>query len=127
LLSNDKVLTYYNMAAALRMSLGAPAPRIVRQLLTESLLLSVTGGVAGVGLAWAATEGFASRTVGLLPRGAEIGLDGTVLGVAVLLALVVTGLAGVLPALRAAGLVREPRRPDGQHPHGVGAAWSAGR
>jgi predicted permease len=87
---------------ALRMSLGAPSQRIVRQLLTESLLLSLSGGLAGVLLAWAATAVLAGRAGTLLPRGVNIGLDGTVLGVAVLVALAVTAMAGMLPAIKAA-------------------------
>ncbi len=65
---------------ALRMSLGAPAGRVVRQLLTESVLLAGMGGVLGLGLAWAATAALARDSAGLLPRAAEIGLDGTVVG-----------------------------------------------
>ncbi len=87
---------------ALRMSLGAPSERIVRQLLTESLLLSLAGGLAGVSLAWAATAALATRAGTLLPRGVDIGLDGTVLGVALLVALAATAMAGMLPAIKAA-------------------------
>ncbi len=86
---------------ALRMSLGAPAGRVVRQLLTESLLLAVCGGVLGLGVAWAATSALARWSAGLLPRAAGIGLDGTVVGVSLLVTLVAALLAGVLPALRA--------------------------
>ena len=84
------------------MSLGAPARRIVRQLRTESLLLSATGAAAGLGLAWLATTVLARGAADLLPRAAAIELDGTVIGVAVLVGLLAAGLAGVLPALRAA-------------------------
>ncbi len=87
---------------ALRMSLGAPAGRVVRQLLTESVLLAGMGGVLGLGLAWAATAALARGSAGLLPRAGEIGLDGTVVGAALLVTLLAAALAGVLPALRAA-------------------------
>jgi predicted permease len=87
---------------ALRMSLGAPSGRIVRQLLTESLLLSATGAAAGLGLAWGATRALSRSAGDLLPRATAIGLDGTVIGVSLLVGLLVSALAGVLPALRAA-------------------------
>ena len=87
---------------ALRMSLGAPSERIVRQLLTETLLLTVLGGAFGILLSWLATQTLAARTADFIPRGAEIGLDGTVLGAAVAIALVASAFAGIVPALRAA-------------------------
>ena len=87
---------------AVRMSLGAPAERIARQLLTESVLLGAVGGVLGVALAWLATRSLAGRAGALLPRGSEIGLDASVLGAALLVTVVVSALAGVLPALRGA-------------------------
>ena len=86
---------------AVRVALGAGRGRLVRQLLTESLLLAMAGGVAGVGLAWlvlSAMRGFA-RT--MLPDYAKLSLDGEVLLVTALLALA-TGLAfGTVPALSA--------------------------
>ncbi len=87
---------------ALRMSLGAPAGRVVRQLLTESLLLAASGGALGLAIAWAATTAMARWSAGLLPRAAGIGLDGTVVGVSILVTLAAATLAGMLPALRAA-------------------------
>lgn len=87
---------------ALRMSLGAPAGRVVRQLLTESLLLAFAGGFLGLGLAWAATGLLARWGGAVLPRATNIGVDGTVAGVALLVTVVAAALAGVLPALRAA-------------------------
>ena len=87
---------------ALRMSLGAPSGRVVRQLLTESLLLAAVGGALGLVLAWVATAVLARAGSAALPRAASIGIDGTVAGVALLATLLAAGLAGVLPALRAA-------------------------
>jgi predicted permease len=87
---------------ALRMSLGAPASRVIRQLLTESLLLAFVGGLLGVGLAWGAA-GLLARWGGtVLPRATNIGVDGTVAGVGLLVTVLAAALAGVLPALRAA-------------------------
>lgn len=86
---------------ALRMSLGAPSERLVRQLLTESLLLASAGGALGLVLSWAATRTLALGSVGILPRAAGIGLDGTVVIASLGLTLFAAASAGVLPALRA--------------------------
>ncbi|GMV06993.1 MAG: hypothetical protein AMXMBFR53_32680 [Gemmatimonadota bacterium] len=86
---------------ALRMSLGAPASRVVRQLLTESLLLAVVGGAAGLVLAWLAVEALSRGSGGILPRAAGIELDGTVVLVALAVTVAAAVLAGVLPAWRA--------------------------
>jgi len=87
---------------AVRMSLGAPSERIVRQLLTESALLATIGGLLGVALAWLATRTLSGTADSLLPRGGEIGLDASVLGIALLVTVLVPALAGLLPAVRGA-------------------------
>lgn len=85
---------------AVRASLGADRARLVRQLLTESLLLSVLGGVAGVGLALLLIRALKALGPASVPRLDEVGLDPAVIvyagGVAVLTAL----LFGLLPAIR---------------------------
>ncbi|MEP6768730.1 MAG: ABC transporter permease [Acidobacteriota bacterium] len=84
---------------ALRVALGASRARILRQLVTEGLLLSSIGGALGVALASLAKDALLSVAPGALPRASEIGLDLPVVGFAVLLALV-TGVAfGLAPAL----------------------------
>ena len=88
---------------ALRAALGAGRSRMVRQLLTESVVLAVAGGGLGIALAVVAfTKLKAALPMGL-PRLDEVAIDGRVLFFVTLLALA-TGLAfGILPALRAAG------------------------
>jgi predicted permease len=82
-----------------RLALGAGRGRIVRQLITEGLLLSVVGGGLGVALAAFGKDALLSLAPDALPRVAEIGLDLRVLGFALALA-VVTGVAfGLVPAL----------------------------
>jgi putative ABC transport system permease protein len=86
---------------ALRLALGARRSRIIRQLLTESVLLSAIGGALGVALAWGGVRVLLSLRPSNLPRIVDIQVDLTVLGFAFLLS-VVTGIAfGVLPALQA--------------------------
>jgi len=84
---------------AVRAALGASRGRLVRQLLLESLVLGILGGIAGLGVAAGAVTLLSRVIPASVPRVAEIHLDIPVvlwtLGVAVL-----TGLAfGVLPAL----------------------------
>ena len=88
---------------AIRMSLGATRGRIARQLLTESLLLALLGGAAGLGLGVLGTRGLLALTAGQVPRAAEVGADGTVLLFAFALALGTGVLFGLVPAMRSAG------------------------
>ena len=86
---------------AVRTALGAGRTRIVRQLLTESALLAVIGGVAGVALAYAGLEVIlASAPPGALPRAAEIGMDGRVLLVMAIVTLTTAVVFGMVPALK---------------------------
>ncbi len=88
---------------ALRKSLGASRQRVIRQLITETVSLALTGTALGLGLAWLLVMGVRTGGANLLPRASTIELDGTALFVALLIALVVTVLSGLLPALRIAG------------------------
>jgi predicted permease len=94
-------LTRRSREMALRSALGADRARLFRQMLTESGLLALAGGVLGLALAAATMRlltGFAQR---FTPRAGEIALDGEVL-VFTLVVCVLTGLAfAILPALPA--------------------------
>jgi putative ABC transport system permease protein len=84
----------------IRLALGAGRWRRARQMLSESLLLGVLGGVAGCGLAWLLLRWFVSLAPGGIPRIEQAALDGRVLGFA-LAASALTGiLFGMAPALR---------------------------
>jgi putative ABC transport system permease protein len=86
---------------AVRLSLGANRSRVVRQFLTESLLLALLGGLTGLFLAYAALGLVNASLPANVPRVGEVRLDGWVLGFTSALTLVVGLLFGTLPALRA--------------------------
>ncbi|MEE8587172.1 MAG: ADOP family duplicated permease, partial [Acidobacteriota bacterium] len=86
---------------ALRLALGAGKARIVRLLLTESLLLALLGGAAGVLLAYAGLEWFLALLPQSLPRADNIQMDYWVLGAALLAALTTGTLFGLAPARQA--------------------------
>jgi predicted permease len=80
---------------AVRSALGASPGRIMRQLLTESVLLSLAGGAVGLLLALWSMEGIHALGAGSIPRLAEVGIDERVLA----FALAVSMLAGVIVGL----------------------------
>jgi predicted permease len=86
---------------AMRSALGAGRGRLVRQLLTESVVLALAGGAAGTLVAWWLVETLHRFQPPNLPRVDQVGLDTTVLFF-VTMAAVATGLAfGLIPAIQA--------------------------
>ena len=85
---------------ALRGALGAARGRIVRQLLTESMVLSVAGGAVGLAAAAVILRAVPALVPGDIPRIDEVTFDGTVLAVTAGLSLVVGLLFGAVPALQ---------------------------
>jgi predicted permease len=88
---------------AVRAAIGAGRERIVRQLLTESLVLAGAGAVCGLALAWAGTRALVAAQPADIPRLANIGIDGTVIAFTVITAVLTGMLFGALPALQATG------------------------
>ena len=85
---------------AIRTAMGASRFRVVRQLLTESLILAVVGGLVGMVLALWATDSLIALVPKGLPRVAEIGLDPGMLGFTLLVSLLTGLLFGIAPALQ---------------------------
>jgi putative ABC transport system permease protein len=86
---------------AIRVALGAGRAHIIRQLLTESLLLAGLSGVLGVVLAWWGIDGLVTFAGDNIPRTTEVRLDVLVLGFSLALTMLVGVGFGLAPALKA--------------------------
>jgi putative ABC transport system permease protein len=85
---------------AIRTALGAGRSRIIRQLLTESILLAVAGGGAGLLVAVWGVNSLVSLSTDTIPRVREIGIDGKVAFFTILISLVTGVVFGLAPALQ---------------------------
>ena len=88
---------------AIRAAIGGSRGRIIRQLLTESIVLSVAGGVLGLFVGWAGIRALSVNTAGL-PRvgenGADVGLDLMVVAFTMAVSLATGVIFGLIPALQ---------------------------
>jgi putative ABC transport system permease protein len=89
---------------AIRTSMGASRGRVVRQLLTESVLLSFTGGFLGLLFAKASLGPLLRLSANSLPQAIPVALDGWVLVFTFVVSLATGLLFGIVPALRTAKL-----------------------
>ena len=96
-----------------RVALGAGRGRLVRMVLTESLVLSAVGCVAGLVLARGIVSGLLALGQGELPRAAEVHLDGAVATFSIVLAILTGLLCGLVPALRASSSDVQPMLREG--------------
>ncbi len=85
---------------AIRAALGANQTRVIRQLLTESVLLAGLGGALGLLLAFWGTKAVLATLPGALPRANEVSLDSRVLLFTVVLSLFAGIVFGLAPALK---------------------------
>ena len=85
---------------AIRAAIGAGRERVARQLMTESLVLSLMGGAAGLLLALAGTRALLRLAASNVPRLDLVGLDARVLAFTIVVSVVTALLFGVAPALR---------------------------
>ena len=108
---------------AMRVALGASRPRLLRQMLTESLLLSMAGGVLGLLVTFWTVKGLVRLCPADIPRLKDTGVDGAVLaftmGVSVLTGL----LFGVIPACRASDVHVSRILKEGQTRSSTGRGW----
>jgi putative ABC transport system permease protein len=85
---------------AIRTSMGASRGRVVRQLLTESVLLALAGGLLGLLFAWASLGPLLKISAGTVPQVFAVGLDRSVLAFTILASAITGLLFGIAPALR---------------------------
>jgi len=109
---------------AVRVALGANKSRVVRQMLTESMILSVIGGVAGVITAFAALRFILRLVPANIPRISEVSIDWMVLSFALAVSIVTGVIFGLAPAIHSAkaalsSSIREGGRGSG---YGTGTA-----
>ena len=99
---------------AVRLALGAGAPRIAMQFFVESLLLSLIAAAVGIGIAALGLRALLALAPADLPRLAQVSLDPRVLGFTLAIAVVLALAFGLLPALVARGLdVQSALRDEG--------------
>jgi predicted permease len=99
---------------AMRTALGAGRGRLVRQLLTESLMLSAGGALLGLGIAYAVVRYLAHQGSLALPMLSMVHVDGTVLAWTVVIAIVAAALFGLAPGLRmSSGNLQETLKDSG--------------
>ncbi len=102
---------------ALRAAVGAANGRLVRQIVTEVLLLGGIGGAAGIGLVALALPAIVAAIPADIPRVTHVAIDPTVLAFAVVLTLVTSLAIGLVPAIR---IARRDLRPSLQTTRGQG-------
>ena len=109
---------------ALRSALGANRWRIIRQLLTESLVLSLAGGVLGLLLAWWGMEVLIKMIPEDVPRLTEISIDRWVFGFTLLVSAVTGIIFGLIPALQASKVELTEAMKEGGRASGSGGGRS---
>ena len=105
---------------AVRAALGAARGRIVRQFLTESLLLGLAGGACGLGIAYACLAMLRHSINSNLSRAAEISLNWQVILLLIVLSIVSAVIFGTMPAIQAASADPQEALYEGSRGAGAG-------
>ena len=105
---------------AVRAALGAARGRIVRQFLTESLLLGLAGGACGLGIAYACLAMLRHSINSNLSRAAEISLNWQVILLLIVLSIVSAVIFGTMPAIQAASADPQEALCEGSRGAGAG-------
>jgi predicted permease len=108
---------------AIRAALGAGRVRLLRQLITESLVLGLGGGLAGMALAYAGTEALIAAQPADIPRLDSVRMNSTVILFTLAISIVTSVAVGVLPALQSTGGLLSRALREG----GRGAVGGGGR
>jgi putative ABC transport system permease protein len=112
---------------AIRAALGASRVRIIRQLLTESVLLALAGGAAGLLFAFACLEGIRALGSASVPRIGEIAIDARVLLFTAAVSVLSGVVFGLAPAARLARRDLHDSLKDAGRGAGAGAVWGRGQ
>jgi predicted permease len=112
---------------AVRAALGAGAARLVRQVLTETVVLGLAGGLAGLLLGVWTLSAIRALGAGSVPRVSEIGIDGRVLAFTAAISILSGLIFGLLPALRSSRIdVNAALKDAARGASGAGAVWGRG-
>ncbi len=106
---------------SVRKAMGATPVRLARQVLTEAVLLSSLGGLAGLGLAFVMTDLLKELIPGDVPYLDRVSIDPVVLGFTLTVAMAVGVLFGLLPALR---LARQDANPSSRGRGSQATSWT---
>lgn len=110
---------------AIRTALGAGRSRLIMQMLAESLVLALTGGVLGLALAYLAIPAIKTLGAGSIPRVADVSIDGVVLAFTMAASLVTGIIFGLVPAWHASRSgAAMALKEGGRSSVGAGGQWT---